>query len=522
MQATAMIGAMVLLVAAGGAAAQPADRVVNRGTPAPDCSARPDADRGMALPGYLLQRDERALCVPFAPSARLIPPDFESGDFYAERFTDVRIRARWAECRAQPACAAKVRKAARPFVAFEARDTGSVDPAGRIDPETQIDLRPIRRPAYFAKAPYREPIAAAHAQTSTIEFKVPRDSYERRQLKLNGPIRLRGWYLTGAGVDDGVGGRMRALVVMNGGGGSELTAIDDPRVPAEPPQGTSPREPAAPIAERRTEEAGQRHWRALLQALHAAGFDVLATDRRGNGISGGVSGHNTAEQGNDIFRQLEQLDTGDGLRLLTPAGELLVGRPAVQRLFGERGSAQMPVVLGGYSRGAFATAWAMHRNFVEDCDLDRPDPVCRPALGRARIKGAMLFGGNAGGLGYRNEGDELIEAALRSELDTVYRPDSGVFANIGRWPGVLIARGLWDDQEGLEASFDAWQRAREPKDIVVFRGGHWLGEQSDATIVRVGARMVAFAHAAVLGRSMVPGALRPADLKALVLSSDGN
>jgi alpha-beta hydrolase superfamily lysophospholipase len=58
-----------------------------------------------------------------------------------------------------------------------------------------------------------------------------------------------------------------------------------------------------------------------LYALKRGGFDVLAYDRRGEGISGGFSDTNTLEQGEDVFRVLEQLESGDGLRVLTPAAE---------------------------------------------------------------------------------------------------------------------------------------------------------------------------------------------------------
>jgi hypothetical protein len=77
--------------------------------------------------------------------------------------------------------------------------------------------------------------------------------------------------------------------------------------------------------------------------------------------------------------------------------------------------AGIPVVLAGYSRGSYATAWAMHKNFVEDCDRDVPDGACRPPLGRANIKGVILYGPNSAGVGYRLAGHDMIEAALRTE-----------------------------------------------------------------------------------------------------------
>ena len=87
------------------------------------------------------------------------------------------------------------------------------------------------------------------------------------------------------------------------------------------------------------------------------------------------------------------------------------------------------------------------------------------------------------------------------------------------WPGLLVVEGTWDYVEGLEGSLDAYNRAREPKDIAVFRGPHSLASQDAENMRWAGARMVAFAEAAVLGRAQVEGALRPRDLKELVRSS---
>ena len=70
-----------------------------------------------------------------------------------------------------------------------------------------------------------------------------------------------------------------------------------------------------------------RSWRAYLHALNRAGFDVLAYDRRGKGLSGGFSDTDTLEQSEDIFRVLDQMDTGRGMRILAPAGQLLGAPP---------------------------------------------------------------------------------------------------------------------------------------------------------------------------------------------------
>jgi len=100
----------------------------------------------------------------------------------------------------------------------------------------------------------------------------------------------------------------------------------------------------------------------------------------------------------------------------------------------------------------------------------------------------------------------MVEAALRLEYNITYYPDSDVFANIGKWPALMIVKGNWDDVEDLEGSLEAYRRAREPKEIFVFRGLHPLATQSPENMRLVEQRMAAFATAAVLGQPAVPGA----------------
>src|SRR3979409_906380 len=97
-------------------------------------------------------------------------------------------------------------------------------------------------------------------------------------------------------VDDGKGGKKRALIIASGGGGDRVTAIDDPvdvAYVADPNTGATIPNDDWPNAT--TGVKGQSVWRQLWYRLHEAGFDILALDRRGVGISGGYSDTNTLQ-----------------------------------------------------------------------------------------------------------------------------------------------------------------------------------------------------------------------------------
>jgi pimeloyl-ACP methyl ester carboxylesterase len=492
--------------------------IVNKGTPSPDCTMRVNVDRNGDLPGYFADWEGKQVCIPFTPTNQLLPLGISPDDFYIKDFSDQRIREKWASCKADPACADKTLTAAKGFAKFEPRDTGTVDKKGAIDFDGAVDLTAIRRPAYFGTAPYAEPIAKADARAYVVEFTAPRDSYEQIHLKLAGDIKLRGWYIKGEGVADDAGKKSRALIIMNNGGGSEITAIDNLETkPFTVDAATGAYTPAKSDA--LTEEPGIRHWRGFIADLNAAGFDVLITDRRGNGISGGQNGFNTAEQANDMFRELEQLDSGNGLRVLGPDGKLVEGKQAGKMLLDGQSSRDVPIVVGGYSRGSYATQWFMHKNFVENCNYDLAKPKCESAVGFSNVKGAILYGPNSAGLGYRLAGHDAVEGALRVDFNTTYYVDSVVPANIDKWPGLQIIKGTWDYVEGLEGSFDTYQRAKGLKDISVFLGPHILQTQNPENMAFAGQRMVAFATAAVLGKKEVPGSVKPKDLKELVTSA---
>ena len=189
-----------------------------------------------------------------------------------------------------------------------------------------------------------------------------------------------------------------------------------------------------------------RMWRDHLYALNRAGFDVLAYDRRGEGLSGGFSDTNTLEQSEDIFRVLEQMETGRGMRLLTPAGQLLEGAAAGGRLMAGMKARQIPLLLLGYSRGSMTTGWAMTKNYAGGCTYDMPTVTCAPPKGYTNIKGAMLYASFVSGAGYLPEARDLADrnlflGGMAADNYVAFYPNSAVLANMNRWPAAFFAKG---------------------------------------------------------------------------------
>ncbi len=124
-------------------------------------------DANADLPGYFVDDPQGTVCVPFTP-AQQQPPAGYQGNFYVDEFTDAAVKAKWAACAQDPTCKAGIEGLAAGFVQHQFRVTGTVDPFGKIDPEGDVNLADIRRPGYFARAPYIEPIAAVEDQTYTV------------------------------------------------------------------------------------------------------------------------------------------------------------------------------------------------------------------------------------------------------------------------------------------------------------------------------------------------------------------
>ena len=528
------VAALALQLAACGGPSEAQRQAAVTTAPPTDCTAWVGTDRNAMMGGYLLPKNPKdakgpKVCVPVLMTANHPPAGYAGGNYYIGEFTDDKLKARWRACKEDPACFrridAQMQRWLPPNKERATRSTGVVDPSGRIDSDSaNVDLKQIRRPAFFARAPYREGIAEADARTYVVEFTAPRDTFERIDLKMTGDIKLRGWYIEGAGIDDGKGKKTRALVVMAPGGGGQLTAIQHPdEVAYRVDQKTGKTVPVS-FPNATTETMGQRWWRENLYALNRAGFDVLAYDRRGEGLSGGFSDTNTLEQGEDVFRALTALETGRGLRILTPRGELLEGEATRGRLLAGMPASEIPLVLGGYSRGSMSTAWAMTKNYVAQCSFDMPQPNCTPPKGLRNIRGALLLSSFASGAGYVGDSPDLADrnlflGGMAAEHHIVFYPNSSTLAGMDRWPAAFFGKGLWDRAETLEGTVAAYNRIRGLKEIVLARGPHSIETWPESDRAYLRERMVVFARGLIVGGRTIPGARPWKDFKSLVATT---
>jgi pimeloyl-ACP methyl ester carboxylesterase len=459
--------------------------------PPTDCTAPVGVDPQTTLPGYLVSDDTLGVtCVPFRQEP-LAPPGYQ-GDYRVDAFSDQVLRDMLAQCEAQPPCSAIAN--AHNYQPTQFRLTGSLVPEGKIDPHApNVDLREIRRPGFFGQAPYHEPIAEAEERTYTFEFTVPAEPYERLNRGITTPVKLRGWYLRGAGVQQGNGHRVQALAIFVGGRSVETTTVQDPRDPLYTRSASTGRFENVTYPARGTEQWAGRHWRQYLNQLNQAGFDVLTFDKRGHGISGGITADNVLQQGLDMLRAIDALGSGDGVRIVGPDGRERSGRAAVRALVPNH-IRHLPIVLGGPSQGSAATMWAMHANFNRWCELDLHDRPCHRPWGH-NVTGAVLLSG------FPIVNPTLAEAARRKVNHIVgIATTSEPLAGIGSWPAVFFGKGLFDGIQGPFLTFNAYLRVRGDKDLVFVRGPHSEVAFGAGNLALMQDRVAKFAVRAVLGQ----------------------
>lgn len=441
----------------------------------------------------------KMVSIPFKPTVMRRPTMYQ-GDFYVDEFTNNKIKEKWIELSTKdPEAAKKVIKEATGQVTAQFRNTGAVDPRGKIDPHGDVNLADIRRPAFFGQPPYKEEIAGVDGQTYVAEFTVPRDPYEQIHLKQTEPIKLRGWFIKGEGLPDGTGKRMRALAILTAGRFVELTAIQHPDDPLYIYNSATKQYESVryPNKDAHTEMWDARQWRQYLHAFNRAGFDVLSLDKRGHGITGGLTSCDNGEMAEDLFRILDQMESGIGLRLLSPSGQVLAGNQAAGLMLAGVPAKKAPVVIGGSSQSSMITSWAMQKNFVGFTAYNKPGAEYAPPKGY-NIKSALVFASFAAGIGYTEMPRIYREGAFRNELNTLYITSSEILANIDKWPAVFIGKGLWDALESTEGTFDSYRRAKGLKQLVFVRGPHSENECGEENLVYMKEKMVEFAVRSVM------------------------
>jgi pimeloyl-ACP methyl ester carboxylesterase len=528
------IGALALTPAQGADAKSSGSEIPE---PAAECEARVGYDRDRKMTGYILPTaaGERT-CIPFSTVGQRPPADYR-GDFYVDEFSDQRLRARWADCKKDKKCRKRVGEQIHdrrpPNKEFRTTDPAHIHLLGKLpqDETGDIDLARVRRPAFFAAAPWNEAFAALDARAHTVEFTAPRDPHEILHHKMKGDVRLRGWYIGGDGVDDGAGGKKRALIVMTPGGGGRIAAITHPddqlyriKDDGETKINKFPSE--------RSGGTGQQLWRDLARTYNEAGFDVLLYDRRGVGVSTGFNDINTLQQGRDILAIIASLRSGEGLRILSPEGKEQRGRAAAAALRGADPRPGLPVLLYGNSRGTMASGWAMTMNFDKNCTYDMPKIRCTRAVGDRTIKGALLTAEFTSGPGFvmdkpSEEDEERGLGRDRPEFiggnavenNLVFFPSSAILGGIDTWPAAFFARGLWDYAASLQGTVESYRRVQGPRELVVIRAPHPFEVWPEIEQARVRERMVAFATGVIQGKASIPGGRPWRDMKELVATS---
>lgn len=165
--------------------------------PPPECQAHVAYDRDMVLPGYILPTSAGPrTCIPFT-STRAHKPAGYRGDFYVENFTDEKLRKRWEHCEHDKDCRKRVYdqvvKRHPPNKEHDLADPRGRFLLGKIEEKGgDTDLGQIRRPGFFARAPYGEPIAAADGDTFVVEFAEPLEAYERLHTHMTGDVKAWG------------------------------------------------------------------------------------------------------------------------------------------------------------------------------------------------------------------------------------------------------------------------------------------------------------------------------------------
>jgi hypothetical protein len=483
----------------------------------PDSSAYVGYGWNGYLPAF---KGKDGISIPYLP-AGIRPPIGYQGDFYVDEFTDAKIKQAWEELKVNDPAAAKKILANMPEKS-EYRNIGALDPNGAVKGDNNLKLTEVRRPKFFGQAPYFEEIAKTEHNTYTVEFTVPRGPCERLHLKLTDPIKLRGWFIKGKGVPNAKGQKVHALIIYNNGLSAQLCSTQHPNAPLYMYNVQTKQYTGIPYPNKnfQTEKWGARIPRQYIYAFNKAGFDVLIVDKRGHGYSGGITArYDNSEHAEDVFRMLDQLESGVGLTVLTPDGKLLQGKQTAGLLLRGIPAKQVPVIVGGESQGSIISFFAMHKNYVGWTAYNEPGQKFTPAR-KYNFKAAILLSDHSAGIGYYNQIERFYqEAALRVERNMMWVPTSEILANIDKWQAaVFYGHGLWDSTpQSPEGTYESYHRAKGVKELVFYRGKHGSGNWGAENIADLTNKMTEFAVRVIVN----PGKKYPElkSFKEAVLSS---
>ena len=425
------------------------------------------------LPGYTGYFNE---CVPYFPSQQQVTMNYKEG-FYHEEFTHEKIHMDWLTCQEDEHCGEIVQQYLMSFdMQAQHRRTGSLSLSGAVGEAGIQNLSDIRDPSFFGQSPYFEKIGQSQPNASIVEFTVPRTYFEKFHMNVFEPVKLRGWYLQGKGLQTSVGYR-HPLIIMVAGFNMEVTALHHPEDPVyeKDPVTDDFVEHHYPHPNAQTEVWGMRQWRQYAYDFYRQGFDVLMVDKRGSGISSGYVSVDTNEMAQDLYRMLSSLESGDGLSILSAdSKEMVQEQEAAGVLIRSQPIKDIPVYFMGASQGASAVGLAMHRHVDVFCHTQLSTRPCTdPKDYDYNIQGAILLGDFIGGLGYYSDQRiPLLEAAFRDYFDTMTLLSSETATTIEHWPAVFFGRGLWDETFPPKSSFDLYKKAKGYKELAYVRGPH--------------------------------------------------
>jgi pimeloyl-ACP methyl ester carboxylesterase len=354
-------------------------------------------------------------------------------------------------------------------------------PESFFDSTSVGSLEEVRRPSFFQS----ESIRYLDEHTYLVELLRPRDGYEEMMIasdpngypareyvrdpqtgnvirdsvtdepllkqeaitwqQIPETVKLRGWYIRGSGIvgqdnDHGTDDAKHALVIFWLGRGDELTDTTNPELPPT---------------------------RELIAHFVHEGFDVLALDERGTGVSTGYSSLDNEMMADDTFAALEQLQSGEGLTTVGPDGIVRSGSEAIGLL--PDLAEKVRLLMWGHSQGTLIGSWVMTKHII-DPEYRNFDLKGYISSGGFDIFPAMAFAPFIGGNGY-----------YQAELQNTFAvPDpSIVYANMADWPGYCTLRGFADPYNPVESGVIAYNRVRGYKEVYALPVGHGVYRDPD-------------------------------------------